>query len=130
MPFGPTNAPPFYIAMMHQFRIEWDKLFLLRLQELPPLHPAQPIAISNDGSVSSAGSSLNFGSKVIIDDILLWCSNSILLVLYFSCVCEVFLKYRVSFKLSKCKFMTKRVEYVGHDICPDGNCPAQSIKFP
>ena len=126
MPFGPTNAPSFYTAMMHNFQTEWDNLFLLRLKSLPSIHPSQPVHINHDGTVTTNASPLNFGCKVIIDDILLWCSDSTLLVLYFSCVCEIFQKYRVSFKLSKCEFMTERVEYVGHDICPRGNCPAQS----
>ena len=40
----------------------------------------------------------------------------------------VFQKYRVSFKLSKCEFLSDRVEYVGHDLLQDGNSPAQ-FKF-
>ena len=31
MPFGSTNAPPFYTAMMKDFKTEWDKLFVFRV---------------------------------------------------------------------------------------------------
>ena len=31
MPFGPTNAHPFYTAMMRNFKEEWDKLFVTRV---------------------------------------------------------------------------------------------------
>ena len=66
------------------------------------------------------------GSRVIIDDILLWASNLQIMLLYFECVCEVFQKYRVSFRLDKCDFMKDRVEYVGHDLTSTGNCPVKS----
>ena len=46
--------------------------------------------------------------------------------MYFECVCQVFLKYRVSFRLDKCEFMMPRVEYVGHDILNNGNSSALS----
>jgi hypothetical protein len=69
---------------------------------------------------------LIYGSKVIIDDILLWCDISTLLLIYFECVCRIFLKYRVSFRLDKCEFLKPRVEYVGHDILTHGNIPASS----
>ena len=45
------------------------------------------------------------GSKTIIDNILLWCDDQELLLLYFKCVCRVFQKYRVSFFLDECEFM-------------------------
>jgi hypothetical protein len=35
-------------------------------------------------------------------------------------------EYRVTFQLKKCEFLTNRIEYVGYDITPNGNCPAQS----
>ena len=47
---------------------------------------------------------LVWGSKTIIDDILLWCDKKDLTLLLFTCVCEVFQKYRVSFRLDKCEF--------------------------
>ena len=64
------------------------------------MHPSQPISITHDGDVVTKDRQLNFYSKVTINDILLWCSDSTLLVLYFSCVCEILQKYRVSFELS------------------------------
>ena len=49
-----------------------------------------------------------------------------LVMVYFECICEISLKYRVSFRLDKCEFLRSRVEYVGHDILCQENCPAQS----
>ena len=46
--------------------------------------------------------------------------------IYLECICKVFRKYRVSFRLDKCDFLKPRVEYVGHDVTNDGNCPASS----
>ena len=34
MPFGATNAPSFYTAIMSDFKDKWDKLFILRLMAL------------------------------------------------------------------------------------------------
>jgi len=34
MPFGPTNAPSFYTAMMKNFKDEWDNLFQIRMSKL------------------------------------------------------------------------------------------------
>jgi hypothetical protein len=104
MPFGPRNDPAFYTAMMGIFQDEWTALFLHRY---PTDHSHR-------------------GSRVIIDDILLWSTVIDTLLNYFQCVCDVFLKYRVTFQLKKCEFITNRIEYVGHDITPHGNCPAES----
>ena len=38
----------------------------------------------------------------------------------------MFQKYRVVFRLDKCDFLKDIIEYVGHDIIAQVNCPAQS----
>jgi hypothetical protein len=63
-----------YTAMMRIFQTEWDALFAER-------HP------ESTGTV---------GSKNIIDDTLLWCTDKCTVLLYFRCVCEIFQRYRVS----------------------------------
>ena len=66
------------------------------------------------------------GSSTIINDILLWSTSLDTLLAYFQCICSVFMKYRVTFQLKKCEFLTNRIEYVSQNITPNGNCPAQS----
>ena len=63
---------------------------------------------------------------IIVDDILLFSNHIPTLLHYFSCVAQVFTKFRLSFKLGKCDFLKDRVEYVGHDLTANGNCPAAS----
>ena len=65
-------------------------------------------------------------SKTIIDDTLIFSNHIPTFLHYFSCVAQVFTKYRLSFKLSKCNFFLPRVEYIGHNLTASGSCPAQS----
>ena len=125
MPFGPTNAPAFYTAMMHTFQQDWEKLFL---EVVPCLteFSRQPVTRIENNNVRIGNSSFIIGSKVIIDDILIFANNTTLLMAYLECVCQVFQKFRVSFQLKKCEFLKDRVEYVGHNMTANGNCPAQS----
>ena len=125
MPFGPTNAPPFYTCMMHQLRDEWEIVFIIKIRAMLSIGE-EIIIVSETDEITIGGVLLYRGSRVIIDDILLWASNLQVVLLYFECVCEVFQKYRVSFRLDKCDFLKDRVEYVGHDLTPTGNCPARS----
>ena len=125
MPFGPTNSPPFYTAMMKDFKDELDTLFLLRLTEMKTFEK-EVIVLLAENIVTIGDKRLIFGSKTIIDDVLLWCDVKELILIYFRCVYGIFRKYRVSFWLDKCEFLKPRVEYVGHDILCQGNYPAQS----
>ena len=78
----------------------------------------QRIKSSNDVIVSS--------SRTIIDDVLMWSNASTTLLLLFECVNQVFLKYRVSMKIAKCRMFSERFEYVGRDILQAGNTTAKS----
>ena len=125
MPFGPTNAPAFYTAMMKNFKDEWDSLFIITVRQWK-VYKKLPITLTANNDIMIGGKKLIWGSKTIIDDILLWCAIKEIATLLFRCVCKIFKKYRVSFRLDKCEFMKSRVEYVGHDILRKGNSPAQS----
>lgn len=90
MPFGPCNAPGFYTFMMLDFKKEWDALFVIRVSKLKFLDDK---IVQVDGIVI-----LLF---TIIYDILLWCSNMKLVLLYLRCVCEGELQAQ------KMKFLTR-----------------------
>ena len=103
MLFGTTNAPPFYTDMMKDMKDEWDKLFIIHVLALK-LRNGRVISQTTAQEVHIDGKPLAYGSKTIIDDILLWCGDKTLILLYFLFACDVFLKYRVSLRLDKCDF--------------------------
>jgi len=109
MLFGPTNAPSFYTCMMHQFCNEWEIVFIIKIRAMKSIGGELIVVLETD-DITIGGTLLYRGNRVIIDDILLWASNLQLVLLYFECVCEVFQKYRVSFRLDKCDFLKDRVE--------------------
>ena len=82
------------------------------------------VKYSSDSVIIMDGKEITTSSKSIIDDIILWCFHEELVIMYFECVCTVFRKYHVSFKLLKCKFLSNRVEYVGHDLLRNNITPA------
>ena len=128
MPFGPFNALAFYSCMMGNFKVEWDSLFLesmsLMYSSNTKLDGKKISVIDNVVFVDNV--KLHSGTKSIIDDILIWSNNLPDIFIYFECVCKVFQKHRVSFRLDKCRFLQERIEFVGHDHIPDGNCPEAS----
>ena len=125
MPFGPKNAPAFYSCMMGHFKEEWNKLFIEELRSQTFIG-SEPIRVTFSNDIFLGDRKLVSGTKTIIDDVILWCGNIECIFIYLECICCVFLKYCFSFSLNKCSFIKPRVEYVGHDITSDGNCPAQS----
>ena len=70
MPFGPTNAPVFYTAMMKDLKDEWDKLFIIKVLKLST-HNGKPITLTAVDEIKIGRKPVIWGSKVIIDDILL-----------------------------------------------------------
>ena len=101
MPMGATNAHPVFVALISKFKKEWDKTAeALKLQ--------------------------NYGSRVIVDDIILFAFDIPTLLQYFECVLKTLQHYRCTAKLRKCRFLPKIAEFVGLDIHPEGNAPAKS----
>ena len=103
MPFGHTNAPGLYIATMKDFETEWDNLFIIRITARKTYNNLI-IRVDTNQDVIIGEVKLVWGSKTIIDDILLWCDKKDLTLLLFTCMCEVFQKYRVSFLLDNANF--------------------------
>jgi hypothetical protein len=105
MPFGLKNAPPVYIAMMHNLKELWT----IMAEE-------NGIDISNDN-----------GSTIIIDDNFLYgvsIENAFMLV---RCVCKIARKYQLTWKLKKARWLLSKVEFVGVDIhSGGGNLRAES----
>ena len=97
--------------MMHFLRDDWTILFNVTRHTI---------------NLSNSPTNIVCDDRIIIDDILLFSNHIPTLLHYFSCVAQVFTKFRLSFKLSKCDFLKERVEYVGHDLTANGNCPAES----
>jgi hypothetical protein len=110
MPMGACNSHPAFVAMMAKFQTLWDKLatdrgiIILTLERL----------------------GTNPGSEVIVDDLFLYADDPEALFAYFMCVLEVLQHQRCTVKLKKCRFFEPDAEFVGIDITPEGNKPAQS----
>ena len=90
LPFGPTNAQSSYTTIMQTIQKNW---LLLYADTKHLIH------------LDSASVTIVYNDKIIIDDILLYSNNVNTLIHYFSCVDQVFTKYRLSFKLTKCDFL-------------------------
>ena len=111
MPFGPKNVPAFYSAMIQFLRVDWTVLFNETKQTI---------------KLSDSPSTIICNDLIIIDDIFLFSNHTPTLLYYFSCVAQVFTKYRLSFKLSKYGFLKDRVKYIGQNLTANGNCTAAS----
>ena len=111
IPFGLKNASEFNTAMMHFLLDDWTILFN---------------ETRNSVNISNSAIDIICNDRIIIDDVLLFSNHIPTLLHYFSCVAQVFTKFRISFKLGKCDFFKNRVEYIGHDLTTNGNYSAAS----
>jgi hypothetical protein len=104
MPFGPKNGPATFISFMHDLDSVWKDF-------------ANSLGITIDS---------NTNTRSIVDDIVSW-SNSIAKALaYMRCQLQVCQAYNLSLKLSKSHIFPNRFEFVGVNVCANGNRPAQS----
>lgn len=101
MPMGALNSAPTFIAMMMHLQARWEKLAAER-------------------------GILGCGSKVIVDDVLIYGRKKDQLLQYFRSVLNVLKHYRATINLRKCKWFHSWCEFVGVDVGARGNSPARS----
>jgi hypothetical protein len=104
MPFGPTNGPATFINFIHDIDNVWKELAQQR-----GLH------INEDTNTT-----------IIVDDIVSWADHIHHALTYMRRQLQVCQAYNLSLNLCKSFFFPARFEFVGIDVCEDGNCPAQS----
>jgi hypothetical protein len=104
MPFGIVNGPVIFIIMMGDLNQTWQELGKAR------------------GIIFDSRT----GTRIIIDDIFSWAPTFEIAMQYIRCQFEVCRSMNVSLSLKKSLFFPQRSEFVGIDVCDDGNRPAQT----
>jgi hypothetical protein len=99
MPFRPTNGPAMFINFIHDVNSQWKAL-------------AQQSGLIIDEDSNT---------KVIVDDIFSWGKSLHQALLYMECQLRVCQSYQLSLSLKKSWIFSKRFEFVGIDVCLDGN---------
>ncbi len=103
MPFSPTNGPATFINFIHDVNSQWKAA------------EKSGLVINNDTN-----------TKIIVDDIFAWAKTINNAVLYIECQLRVCQSYLLSLSLHKSYIFPKRLEFVGINVCLDGNRPAMS----
>ncbi len=104
MPFGSTNGPATFINFIHDVDSQLKTL------------------------ATSSGISINeqTNTRIIVDDIVSHGLDLFTSLKYMECQLHVCQAYCLSLSLKKSFIFPKRFEFVGNDVCPKGNCSAQS----
>ena len=92
------NIPLFYTTMIQNLREEWLILFAESKNSISIINPPATVICDH---------------KIIMDDIFLFYNHGPTFLHYLSCISQVFIKYRLSFKFSKCEYFNTRVDFLG-----------------
>ncbi len=104
MPFGSTNGPATLIQFIHDVDSQWKALAV-----------KSGLVIDEDTN-----------TKIIVDDIFSWAESPEEALKYIECQLWICLAYRLSLSLLKSHIFPKCFEFIGIDVCLDGNRPAMS----
>ena len=104
MPFGPVNGPVIFIIFAHDMDARWKEV-------------AKEHGITIDEHTNS---------RLIVDDIFSWAKTLDSSFIFMECQFMTCLAQNLSLSLQKSVFFPERMEFVGQDVCDDGNRPAQS----
>ena len=136
LPMGIKNAAPFFVCMMLEMKKIWDFNFRETTEGIKLIEKAQELygkiakQAVDETLLKKAAEKLRNESKpdssIIIDDLLLFAENPLMLIAYFMAVLQVLLHHRVAIKLRKTRFLPSRAEFVGMDLLREGNAPAKS----
>jgi hypothetical protein len=133
---GIKNAAPAYVCMTDQLHQIWEGEFLQTdlgvclVQEIIELYRMHsPTAFEPEILTQDPRQLLesdNPGSTMIVDDVIAYARNILVLLAYFKAMLMTLEHHRVAVKLRKCRFLPSRTEFVGMDLLPHGNSPASS----
>mmetsp|Transcript_357 Transcript_357/g.524 ORF Transcript_357/g.524 Transcript_357/m.524 type:complete len:620 (-) Transcript_357:114-1973(-) len=140
MPMGILNAHAFFVCITVQFKNEWHELYkrdpkaaLNALLEIINRHRIAITLILGEKAVQDIKAKVTIAlletdpnASVIVDDIMLFDNHVVSLIAYFVATLEILQRYRVTVNLRKTRFLPARAEFVGRDLLPNGNSPAQS----
>jgi hypothetical protein len=104
MPFWPTNGPASFITFIHGINSVWKGL-------------AQERGVPMDDDTNT---------KIIVDDIVSWAKVLDFAITFMECQLKICQAYRLSLNLRTSHIFPSRFEFIGINICADGNGPAQS----
>jgi hypothetical protein len=103
MPFGPTNEPATFINFIYDVNSQWKAL-------------ATSVGITIDD---------NMNTRIIVDDIVSHGPTVNASLLYMECQLKVCRSYCLSLSLRNSFIFPEQFKFVGNDVSPDGNWPAQ-----
>ena len=104
MPFGPVNGRVIFIIFIYDLDSTWKSL-------------AESRGLTIDETLTT---------RIIVDDIFSWAKTFDEFIHYLTCQLDVCLSQNLSLSLKKSFFCPARMEFVGHDVCENGNRPAMS----
>ena len=99
MPFGPTNGPASFIDFIYDIKSVWQKLAI-----------EKGVQIDEDTN-----------TKIIIDDIVSYAKQVQSALVYMECQLIVCQAYCLSLNLCKSSIFPPRFEFIGIDVCNNGN---------
>lgn len=102
MPFGLRNSAATFVCMMHDLKTIWDAIL------------AEKMDLKHNET------------RIIIDDLIIFAESFENAMIILETILTVAKHYNLTWKLKKCHFLDKKVEFVGIDVSNKDNQPAAS----
>ncbi len=116
MPMGALNSHAVYCSIVEILKKEWDEEAYHQGIDVDDISMSVPMRDITKRT----------GSQNIVDGVILYSMILQILLLYFRIMLTKLIKYRFTISLKKCRFLPSEAEFVGYDVCKEGNRPAAS----